>query len=77
MMNYFHLNISPLLNCRVVLVLGCFFSKKTTDKCHILPDLTCAQAISLWLERIQAVGDRTVPVIYSISSFKLFSNTIN
>lgn len=69
-MNYFHLNIFPLLNCRVVLVR--LSSKKTTDKCHILPGLTCTQAVSQQAKRIHAVGDRTVPVIYSISSSKVF-----
>lgn len=45
-----------------------FFPKKTIGKCHVLPDLTCTLAISLQLNRVQAVGDRTVPVIYPISS---------
>lgn len=69
-MNYFHLNIFLLLNCRVVLVR--FSSKPTIYKCHILPGLTCTQAVSLQVKRIHAAGDRTVPLIYSISSFKLF-----
>lgn len=76
-MNYFHLNIFPLLNCRVVLVRVFFFSKKIIAKCHILPGLTCTQAVSLQVKSIHAVGDRTVPVIYSISSFKHFFSTIN